>query len=251
VTERNTPDGQDFTLSGSADTYRKTVTVILAAYVGVGVYQLSACIGRATAAAAGWRLSASTPLGGDRRSPGVHHEALAWRPGHRGRGGGPVPVPTSVTRPCPARSGRRARAPPRRCWIRADARPHGPPSTCGNCQPVHDHPDLRGHQPDPAHGHGPAAPQVAAQIASDDRLVRTAYDHRPLFTGARAWLSGAWRGSAQHLAQWCHGRVPSAGRGGSVRVRVGGLVWHRGNGAVGGRARRRGSTWIRTRCSRL
>jgi hypothetical protein len=28
VTERNTPDGQDFTLSGSADTYRKTVTVI-------------------------------------------------------------------------------------------------------------------------------------------------------------------------------------------------------------------------------
>jgi hypothetical protein len=124
-------------------------------------------------------------------------------------------------------------------------------SSSGNCPPLHYHPDLRGHQPDPAHGHGPPAPQVAAQIASDDRLVRTAYDHRPLLMGARAWLSGAWRGSAQHLAQWCHGRVPSAGRGGSVRVRVGGLVWHRGNGAVGGRARRSGSTWIRTRCSRL
>jgi len=25
-----------------------------------------------------------------------------------------------------------------------------------NCQPVHDHPDLQGHQPDPAHRHGPA-----------------------------------------------------------------------------------------------
>jgi len=30
-------------------------------------------------------------------------------------------------------------------------------STCGNCHPVHNHPDLRGHQPDPAHGHGPPA----------------------------------------------------------------------------------------------
>jgi integrase len=29
------------------------------------------------------------------------------------------------------------------------------PSSCGNCHMVHNHPDLRGHQPDPAHGHGP------------------------------------------------------------------------------------------------
>jgi len=26
---------------------------------------------------------------------------------------------------------------------------------------VHDHPDLRRHQPDPAHGHGPPAPEGA------------------------------------------------------------------------------------------
>jgi len=48
------------------------------------------------------------------------------------------------------------------------------PLTCGNCPVAHDHPDLRGHQPDPAHIHGPPAPQVAVQIESDDRLVRTA-----------------------------------------------------------------------------
>src|SRR5580704_5575339 len=48
---------------------------------------------------------------------------------------------------------------PQRCWIGADAHCTEMSSTCGNCRPIHDHPDLRGHQPDPAHGHGEAAPE--------------------------------------------------------------------------------------------
>jgi hypothetical protein len=36
------------------------------------------------------------------------------------------------------------------------------PSTWQNCPLVHEYPDLRGHQPDPAHGHGPPAAQITA-----------------------------------------------------------------------------------------
>jgi hypothetical protein len=47
-----------------------------------------------------------------------------------------------------------------RCWIRADTSPRCTPSTCGNWPPLDDHPDLRGHQPDPARRDGPPAGQV-------------------------------------------------------------------------------------------
>jgi hypothetical protein len=58
----------------------------------------------------------------------------------------------------------------RRCWIRADTTGPDRPLTCGNCPLVHDHPDLRGHQPDPAHGHGPPAPQVV-MVGADLRFL--------------------------------------------------------------------------------
>jgi len=35
-----------------------------------------------------------------------------------------------------------------------------------NCPLVHDHPDLRGHQPDPARGDGPPAPEERVTIVS-------------------------------------------------------------------------------------
>src|ERR1022692_2524198 len=58
------------------------------------------------------------------------------------------------------------------CWVRTDTTPHRTPSTCGNWPPLDDHPDLRGHQPDPARGDGPAAAEVAdllvfPQVSSD------------------------------------------------------------------------------------
>jgi len=57
---------------------------------------------------------------------------------------------------------RRPAGPLRGCWIRADPRLPGTPPTCGNCPVVGDHPDLRGNQPDPARGDGPAAAEVAS-----------------------------------------------------------------------------------------
>jgi len=49
---------------------------------------------------------------------------------------------------------------------------------CGNCQPVDDHPDLRGHQPDPAHGDGPAAAEIASWSAAS-RSSPTSRRHSP------------------------------------------------------------------------
>src|ERR1017187_10913659 len=47
------------------------------------------------------------------------------------------------------------------------------PSTCGNCPLVHDHPDLRGHQPDPARGHGPpVAEGLVAGRGCTTRYIR-------------------------------------------------------------------------------
>jgi len=42
------------------------------------------------------------------------------------------------------------------CWIHSVSTP----STCGNWPPLDDHPDLRGHQPDPADRDGQAGPAV-------------------------------------------------------------------------------------------
>ena len=74
-------------------------------------------------------------------------------------------VPSSLDRARTAldaayQESRRQQPPGNRCRIRAGPTPPRSPSTCGNCPLVDDHPDLRGHQPDPADGHRPAAPEV-------------------------------------------------------------------------------------------
>ena len=74
------------------------------------------------------------------------------------------------------------------CWIRAGLWPSDMPSTCGNCQPVDDHPDLRGHQPDPAHGHGPPAPEVALWFAFPLPGTEMSSGPLPAVSGqARTW----------------------------------------------------------------
>jgi len=54
----------------------------------------------------------------------------------------------------------------RGCWIRADPRLSGTRSTCGNCPVVDDHPDLRGHEPDPARGYGALRAPEAGHVAA-------------------------------------------------------------------------------------
>jgi hypothetical protein len=66
-----------------------------------------------------------------------------------------------------------------RCWIRADTPSPRTRSTCGNCPLIHDRPDLRGHQPDPACGGGPPAPDLAGPagpaVGDHDAGIRPAW----------------------------------------------------------------------------
>ena len=92
--------------------------------------------------------------------------------------------------------------------------------TCGNCPLVHDHPDLRGHQPDPAHGHGPPAAEVgeswclSRSVGNSGLLsARAGDDDLAVFDGAAGQV-------AEHILD-CPARQPPGrpfGISGDVRA---------------------------------
>jgi hypothetical protein len=110
-----------------------------------------------TALAADHSESASGAL--PRRTAVTLRDALLGRPGGCAsalvRDG--KPMPPRGCAPVPAVSGGTCVSGRAACWDRADAPLANRPFTCGNCRQVHDHPDLRGHQPDPARRDGAAA----------------------------------------------------------------------------------------------